>query len=236
MQQSFLPPHTDANQASNASGGLCAICIRLQSVILDTGWCAPDCPGLWRSCCTSTAGVVYHFLQSTGTHIYSWEWPTACLVSRSEAELCYSPEFPHAPLSCSLPSRLYVPSALRLSRTTALFAFTPHSHKAPPSTPPPSVYSFFSYSLFFLLHFLSFSSLSLIFFSLCLSSHARGKRLSCLKARSCQTRCVEHQAQLMLHVKATQHTICHCCLFQCLISEDPGACIYQIWNAYGVCR
>lgn len=178
VHQSFLSPHTHANQASDASGGLCAICIRLQSVILDTGWCAPDSPGLWRSCCTSTASVIYHSLQSIGAHIYSWEWPTACLVSRSEAKPCYSPELPHAPLSCSLPSRLHVPSALRLSGTTALFAFTLQSHKAPLPHHLPLFILFsthFSFSSISGLSFPShlFSSLSL--FHLTLSLMQRGK-------------------------------------------------------------
>lgn len=222
-------------------GGLCAVCIRRQSVILDTGWCAPNYAGLWRSCYTSAAGVVYRSLQSAGTHRYAWDWPMACLLSRSEAELRYSPEFSHASLSCFLPSRLRVPSALRLSGATASFAFTLQSHKAPLPHHFPLFILFPPFSPFFLFHFLSISSFSLISFYLCLSSHAvsraRGKRLFCLKALSCQTRCVcVRAAELILHVKATQHTICHCCLFQSLSSEDPGACIHHIWNAHAVCR
>lgn len=167
--------------------------LRFQSVILDTGCCAPDSPGLWRSCCTSTAGVVYHSLQSTGTHIYDWDWPTACLVSRSEAEACYSLEPSHAPLSCFLPSRLHVPSALRLSGATASFAFTLQSHKAPLTHHLPLFIRFpCSLSPPFLIS-LSLPS-QLVSFSLCLPSHtiscAKGKRLPCLKALSCQTRCV----------------------------------------------
>lgn len=165
MHQSFLSPRMHANQASDANGGLCAVCIRLQSVILDTGWCAPDSAGLWRSCCTSTAGVVYYSLQTTGTLSYGWDWPTACLVSRSEAEPRYSPELSHAPLSRFLPSRLRVPSALRLSGATASFAFTVQSHKAPLPHHLP-LFILFPCSLFFLLHFLSFSSRSLVSFSL----------------------------------------------------------------------
>lgn len=144
-------------------GRLCAICIRHQSVILDTGWCAPDLAGLWRSCCTSTAGVVYHSVQSIGTHSYGWDWPMAYLVSRSEAEPCYSPELSHAPLSCFLPSRLRVPSALRLSRATASFAFTLQSHKAPLPHHLP-LFIFFLFSFFFLFHFLSFSLSSFLLF------------------------------------------------------------------------
>lgn len=74
-------------------------------------------------------------------------------LSRSEAKPRYSPELSHVPLSRFLPSRLCVPSALRLSGATASFAVTLQSHKAPlPCHLPlfilffPNLFSFFSIS------------------------------------------------------------------------------------------